>query len=125
MNYSKINVIFFRKKNLCRSQKVFHLGETPLSYEDHYKYLGVIIFEENLDFNICAETLGAAGGRALGSAISKLKSITNMGFSTFSSPYNAGVMSVTDYCAGVWVHKLYQKNRSCLKTCCMILNGGA
>ena len=45
------------------SQYVFHLGETPLNNEDHYKYLGVI-FEEHLDFNTCAETLGAAGGSA-------------------------------------------------------------
>ena len=29
-----------------------------LNYEDQYKYLGVI-FEEHLDFNTSAETLGA------------------------------------------------------------------
>ena len=93
---------------MCRSQYVFHLGETPLNYEDHYKYLGVI-FEEHLDFNTCAETLGAAGGRALGSVISKFKSIKNMGFSTFSFMY--GVIPEIDYYAGVWGHKLYKKRK--------------
>ena len=62
-------IMHFRKKNLCMSQHVFLLDGTPLSYEDHYKYLGVI-FE---DFNTCAEISGAAAGRALGSAISKFK----------------------------------------------------
>ena len=114
VNCSKTKVMHFRKKNLCRSQYVFHLGETPLNYEDHYKYLGVIL-EEHLDFNTCAETLGAAGGRALGSVISKFKSIKNMGFSTFSFLYNAGVIPVTDYCAGVWGHKLYQKTEAVQK----------
>ena len=55
VNCSKTKVMHFRKKNLCRSQYVFYLGETPLNYDDHYKYLGVI-FEEHLDFNTCAET---------------------------------------------------------------------
>ena len=44
-------------------------------------------------------------------SISKFKSIKNMGFSTFSSLYNAGVIPVTDYCAAVWGHKLYQKRK--------------
>ena len=99
---------------MCRSQYVFNLGETPLSYEDHYKYLGVI-FEKHLDFNTCAETLGAAGGRALGCVISKFKSIKKLGFGTFSYLYNAGVIPVTDYCAGVWGHKLYQKTKAAQK----------
>ena len=120
VNFSKTKIMHFRKKNLCRSQYVFHLGETPLSY----RYLAVI-FEEHLDFNTCGETLGAAGGRALGSVISKFKSIKNIGFSTFSSLYIAGVIPVTAYCAGVWGHKLYQKNGSCSKTCSTILYGGA
>ena len=60
VNCSKTKVMHFRKKNLCRSQYVFRLGETPLNYEDHYKYLGVI-FKEHIDFNTYAETLGAAG----------------------------------------------------------------
>ena len=38
-----------------------------------------------------------------------------MGFSTFSSLYNAGVIPVTDYCAGVWGHKLYQKTEAVQK----------
>ena len=51
----------------------------------------------------------------MGSVISKFESIKNMGFSTFSSLYIAGVIPVTDYCAGVWGHKLYQKTEAVQK----------
>ena len=33
-------------------------GEDPLTFVDHYKYLGVI-FEEHLNFETCAGTLAA------------------------------------------------------------------
>ena len=38
-----------------------------------------------------------------------------MGFSTFSSLYNAGVMYTSDYCAGAWGHILCQKTEAVQK----------
>ena len=57
VNCSMIKVMHFRKKNLCMLQYVFFLDGAPLSYEDHYKYLGVI-FEEHLDFYTCGGLWG-------------------------------------------------------------------
>ncbi len=46
--------------------------------------------------------LANAAGWALGSVISKFKTLTNVGFSTFSEMYHSHVVAITDYSAGIW-----------------------
>ncbi len=43
-----------------------------------------------------------AGGRALGSIISKFKSLKNVGFETYTKLYHSGVVPVMDYSSGLW-----------------------
>ncbi len=46
--------------------------------------------------------LSGVAGRALGSIISKLKSLKNVAFETFSKLYHSGVVPIMDYCSGIW-----------------------
>ncbi len=47
--------------------------------------------------------LAGAGGRAMGSIISKLKSVKNVGFETYTKLYHSGVVPVLDYSSGIFV----------------------
>ncbi len=53
--------------------------------------------------------LAGAGGRALGSIISKFKSLKNMGFETYTKLYHSGVIPVMDYSSGIWGFKNYSE----------------
>ncbi len=50
-------------------------------------------------FTKCFE-FGVAG-RAMGSIISKFKSLKNVGFETYSKLYHSGVVPIMDYCSGI------------------------
>ena len=57
---------------------------------------------ENLDFCESAQELAEAGGRALGSLISKFKVHKNIGYHTFTKLFDHGVKPITDYCSSIW-----------------------
>ncbi len=44
-----------------------------------------------------------AGGKALGSFISKFKFLKNVGFETYTKLYHSGVVPVLDYSSGIFV----------------------
>ncbi len=80
---------------------LFFLGNLDIEIVYKYKYLGIFL-DEFLDFKCIASTLSGAAIRALGSIISKLKSLKNVGFETFSKLYHSGVVPIMDYCSGIW-----------------------
>ena len=58
------------------------MGNNELETVSTYKYLGVI-FNEKCTFLNNAENLAKAGGRALGSIISKIHNLKEFGIKTF------------------------------------------
>ena len=101
----------FRKQCVPRSNFNFKIGPNSLQYVSQYKYLG-IIFNDKMDFSIATETLGKAGGRALGGMISKIHNFKDVAFKTFETLFESCVVPVIDYCAGVWGYKTYHSIES-------------
>ena len=111
INMDKTKIVHYRKKCVKKTQFPFSINNTQLEIVDTYKYLGIYL-DEHLDYGKTGEVLAGAGGRALGSVISKFKSFRNVGFKTFEKLYMNGVIPIMDYCAGVWG---YGKMDSCNK----------
>ncbi len=74
INRDKTKIVHFRNKSVPRTKHDFNLDENNIEIVDKYKYLG-IYFDEFLDFRCTACMLAGAGGRTLGSIISKFKSL--------------------------------------------------
>ena len=91
-----------------RSEYNFQTGTKTIEYVTSYKYL-VITLQENLDFNVTAQTLFNSGGRALGLMISKILSFKDVGFETFTKLYNSYAVPVRDYCSAVWGFRHFKK----------------
>ena len=108
VNTEKTKVVHFRKKSIDKTNYTFRLGSAILEIVSHYKYLGVL-FDENLSFELNASLLADAAGRALGAIRSKLKYLKECGFKSFSTLFESGVLSISDYCAGVWGIKHFSK----------------
>ena len=66
VNKDKTKIVHFRKPQQPRNQYGFKYGSDILEIVDKYKYLGTVL-NEYLNFNITADVLAGAGGRALGS----------------------------------------------------------
>ena len=97
INRDKTKVVHYRKKSTPRSNQSFFLGDCDIEIVDKYKYLGIFL-DEFLDFKCTTYTLSVAAGRALGSIISKFRSLKNVGFETFSQLYHSGVVPIMNYC---------------------------
>ena len=78
----------FRRGQSNRSEHTFTIGENVLETADRYKYFGVI-FHEKQDFAINSEALGKAAGKALGSIISKIHSLKELGFKAYEKLYSS------------------------------------
>ena len=108
LNKEKTQIVHFRP---CRKEKTnygFTFGGHLLQIVDKYKYLGLYL-NEKINYSVSANILAEAGGRALGSIRNKLNSIKECGYNTFTKMYNAGVLPVMVYAAGVWGFKNYDK----------------
>ena len=68
-----------------------------------------VILDESLRFNETADTLAGAGGRALGSIISKFRTLRNVGFDTFTKMFDSNVSPILEYCSGVWGFKEFDQ----------------
>jgi hypothetical protein len=106
INGNKSKIMHFRKQNTNRSNFKFKVGSLELKYCEIYTYLGVL-FQENLNFQVNANLLAESAGRALGSIISKYKSLKGMGFATFTKLFNACVTPILCYCSSTY--KRYAK----------------
>ena len=84
ISQEKNNIVHFRPKSKKRRCFNFTLSGFHPKIVSSYKYLGVI-FDEFLNFNLCSETLAESSGRALNGIISKIKTIKDLGFNTFST----------------------------------------
>ena len=63
-----------------------------------YKYLGITL-SEYLDFNVTANVLAAAAGRALGAILAKFK---EFGKVAFTKLFESNVATVSEYASEVW-----------------------
>ena len=108
VNNEKTKIVHFRKQSVCQTGYNFRLGSTILETVLQYKYLGVV-FDDNLSFEPNASLLAAAAGRALGAIRSKLTYLKECGIKSFTTLFEGGVLSISDYCAGVWGTKNYNK----------------
>ena len=101
INTEKSKVVHFRQGRRDRSEFQFNVGNNELETVSTYKYFGVI-FNEKCTFLNNAENLAKAGGRALGSIISKIHNLKEFGIKTFEKLFNACVVPILDYCSSVW-----------------------
>ena len=106
VNESKSQIVHFRKTRQKLTDVKFHYGDTQLQVVSDYKYLGVIL-DENLNFSKCSKMLAESGGRALSSIISKFKMFKDLGYKTFTTMYESGVVPILDYGSAIWG---YSKN---------------
>ena len=72
VNKENTKVTHFRNKRRPRSNAQFLFDESNLEIVSSYKYLGIKL-SEYLDFNVTANVLAGAAGRALGAILAKLK----------------------------------------------------
>ena len=106
INTDKSKVMHFRTGRRERTEFQFKIGSNILELTEKYKYLGVIFTEKN-DFTLNAENLARGGGRALGSIITKLRSLKDFGINTYEKLFNACVVPILDYHSSVWGFKDY------------------
>ena len=108
INAGKTQVVQFRQANSPKNNFSFKFGNQSLDIVTYYKYLGVI-FDEHLTFEKNASILAEAACRALGAIRSKMKSLKSCRYNTFNTLFNSGVLSISDYSAGIWGTKKFVK----------------
>jgi hypothetical protein len=108
VNPTKTQIVHFRKPRSVITPIVFKVGDKALETVHQYKYLGVIL-NEHLDYNVTADILAGAAGRALGAILTKFKLLNNMGYNTYSRLYDSCVVPILDYAAGVWGYGRYKE----------------
>ena len=102
INVQKTKVIHFRPKNTKRTANKFYLNQrTKVDIQDRYKYLGLVI-HENLDLDKSLDELANAASRALGTIIGKTKDNYDLSFGCYSRLYDACVVPILCYGAGIW-----------------------
>ena len=106
INTDKTQIVHFRPSRSSRTNYSFSLGDHALSIVSHYKYLGVI-FDEHLNFDLNSATLSSAALRALGGIKNKLRNLKECGFNSFNTLFSSGVVSIADYCAGIWGTRIF------------------
>ena len=63
-----------------------------------------------MDFQLNSSTLADAACRALGAIRSKIKHLKEIGYNSFNTLLNAGVLTISEYSSGVWGTKIYPKS---------------
>ena len=111
INKDKTKIVHFRKPRQRKSNFNFRFGAINLEIIDKYKYLGTVL-DEHLNYNVTADVLAGAGGRALGAIISKFKQFRNIGYSTFTKLFFTSVSPIIEYASEVWGNKEYVKCES-------------
>ena len=101
INDSKTQIIHYRQKSKSRSQFNFTCGDYSLEYSDKYKYLGVWV-HEHLDMSVTVGEVVKSATRALGKVISVFKGCGGTSHEVFTKLFNAAVLPVITYSAGIW-----------------------
>ena len=107
INESKSKIMHFRPKQYRLTDFVFNFSGNYIEMVSSYKYLGVM-FDEHLTFEKCSQVLAESGSRALGSIISKFKTLKDCTFKTYEKLYNSGVAPILDYGSAIWGYKNYK-----------------
>ena len=111
INSKKSQVLHIRPHQRKRAtQKLKCMGQ-ELMYVDTYKYLGYHM-HEYLSHDTTVEILTSSARRAFGRVINVFKKLKNMGHKTYESLYQANILSIANYSAGLWGYKEY----SCTRT---------
>ena len=100
-NSKKSQIVHYRKKRKIVTNFRFSLNHQELAIVDHYKYLGIVL-HENLNFDVTSETLAGAGGRALGSLLSKFRKLNGLTYNTFTKLYKSYICPILDYGSEIW-----------------------
>ncbi len=103
-NARKSQVVHYRNRGTPCTDYVFRMGNINLDLVKQYKYLGVTL-NEFLDYDVIAKVLADSGNRALGAIINKYKSLSGLGYHTYTKMYHSGVTPILDYSCEIWGHK--------------------
>ncbi len=68
-----------------------------------------MVLNEYLNYNIIADVLADAGGRALGAAISTFINLRNIGYTTFLKLFQTSILTILEYASEVKGYKDYIK----------------
>ena len=101
VNLDKSQIVHYRPKNTPLTNHIFLLGQSTLEIVSFYKYLGIHL-SEFLDYNVTESVLAESSGRALSSIIGTFKNLGNLGFKSYTTLYDNGVVPVMDYGAEIW-----------------------
>ena len=104
INTDKTKIVQFRKTRKQKNDTCkFEIQGSELSEVSQYKYLGVI-FDEHLKYDVACSTMASAARRALGKIIYKSKTLSGLGFNTYTTLYNSMVTPILEYGSEVWGH---------------------
>lgn len=101
INSDKTKVVQFRSRRQGSENVTFQINGIKLEQVTHYKYLGVVM-DEHLEYDLCVNTLSNAARRALGKIIYKSKSLSGLGYETYTKLYNSMVAPIMDYGCEIW-----------------------
>ena len=105
-NTNKSKCVHFCNARARETTFEFSVGQNRLETVDSYKYLG-IVFTYSGNFVNNVDNLAKAGGRALGSIISKIHNYKDFGFQSYEKVYQSCVLQILDYSSSVWGFKKF------------------
>ena len=106
INTNKSKCVHFRNARARETTFEFSVGQNRLETVDSYKYLG-IVFTYSGNFVNNVDNLAKAGGRALGSIISKIHNYKDFGFQSYEKLYQSCVLPILDFSSSVWGFKKF------------------
>ena len=116
VNIKKTQVVHVRHhQKPCNKTKLTCMG-AQLEYTRLYKYLGYHI-QEHLNHADTVAILMKSAKRAFGRVVNTFYKLKNMGFNTYKTLHESGVLSIVNYTSGVWGYKEYQEPRVFLNRC--------
>ena len=86
----------------------FKIGNTTIGITPSYRYLGYDI-HYTLNHDHSVNILSNAAGRALGALVAKYFTIQGLTYDTYTKVYDATVIPISDYAAGIWGTKTHRK----------------
>ena len=108
VNMEKTKIMHFRSSSQSETTHQFKFGESLIETTEIYRYLGFDI-HYTMKYDQGVNTLADAAGRASGSLITKYFKCGGLTYDTYSKLYNSSIVPISDYAAGIWGTKSYNK----------------
>ena len=110
VNVTKTKIVHFmiRRSRTTRTDHEFKYGDITIELVDSYKYLGCYL-DEHLNFHKCSQILADSAGRALGGMITKLRSLKDTGYKTYTKLFDTGVVPVLNHGSEIWGYGIFEK----------------